>query len=248
MIPHATPNEPDLADLPEDFSGEFLYELRPHVASFEPRAIDLAPWPGRETRFLSLLSWDYGEEAIADEFIPPVRLRSSRTMDEFSYPFDFWGGWNRPNIVSEAFKTLLSSFVTDKIEFFPVTLHIPARPDDGSPDDGSGEHLEGYWWVHHWNRLDIYDIERSVSDFRWSIDGQRKIFRHWQRLCLTVPSVSDHLFGITGLIGRRFISPQLRDAIVASGLAVPVFETPLVPASQKYHRAAFEVLKKPYGA
>jgi hypothetical protein len=96
-------------------------------------------------------------------------------------------------------------------------VHIILRAPGAKRRDApwkDGDHVDGYWLMNCWNRIDAIDAEHSIAEdvIPGRKDERIHLFKH---LAFKAPLDAD-LFGFEAhLPGHRFVSARLRDAIEA---------------------------------
>jgi hypothetical protein len=127
-------------------------------------------------------------------------------------------------IVSEKFRSVVEPHVKNT-EFLPV--HAETTPRMNARAIGGGAVREDLYWMNCWNRCDLIDISRSIYKKVDLEKGNKRyqnssvIMLDWDLLDIAPPENSGELFGITGVGGgRRFITPDLHNVILGSGLNV----------------------------
>jgi hypothetical protein len=124
-------------------------------------------------------------------------------------------------LVTTRWRDLLAEVGQACVEYVPFTVELQ-NPKARSPvKGGGGARIEdGFWGMHHWQRLDTVDRRRSDADFESVSEFGRRtsnerfgpadypdIVTAYRRLALTVSNIDVPVFGIKGLPGQRFVSP-----------------------------------------
>ena len=131
--------------------------------------------------------------------------------------------------VSDRIKNLLEELSSPCMEFFPTKIYSVNRRADlensnmlGAPSE------EPHWLFYSYNMQDVIDREKSETE--WFTGDPRLNATNKYHSDEDPPEVSepkklvlsrypdDHVYGVTGLPDYRFVSPELYDRIMRSGL------------------------------
>ena len=149
-------------------------------------------------------------------------------------------GHHFPMLVSSKLKALLERFTIRCVEFGPARVELMAQEywESSEGDRESGEFVEGFWWMHHWDRIDI--IDPFASEAIWGPplppsgghpftgDAQTEfLYEKNSRIRTKTERIDADFFGVKYWRLHRFVSPRLKKAIEDEGLRVSFRAIPL---------------------
>ena len=131
--------------------------------------------------------------------------------------------------MSDRLKAIFDEFSAPCTEFFPATFSLIQNYTDlENPDVVGTPYDEPYWLYHNFNMRDVIDRDQSetewftgdprlnATDSYFSDDDPPEVSKPKRLVLSYYPD--DHVYGITGLPYHRFVSPELYDRIIRSGL------------------------------
>ena len=150
----------------------------------------------------------------------PIQVLSRITPSE-ELP-DHFADLNGFHVVSDRMRTTIEPLLKN-VAFHAATVEL-TKPGGRDTDIGGGPTLNGYWWLHCWNLLDL--VSRDSSDvteypFRRGSGDMSVRFATWRKIVLNELPNDEHYFGLKGLKGgRRFFSPELWKMLQQKGVKV----------------------------